>query len=366
MARLTPPPGPAPASTDTPGAPETVESPPHAQTRKAPEKAPETPALSVILLTLDEEDNIEDALLSLANQEDAALEMLVIDSASQDETIPRAERVAAQDPRIRIDACDHYLSVGQARNRGLRQARAQKVAFMSADATAAPGWARAALDGLQEADIVYGRQEHAPRKHTVATLSRGMRYHHFQDDHDRPAADYASNVNAAIRRDVFHRLHYVDDGPASALDDILFTREAQSLGYGVAYRRDMRVRHKDSATLKDELVKNRREGFGWGLLAPQLGLNVPVVLWGLAAALSLAALIALPQLLTLALFLFVLWAPALRRASRSVPLARLAPLPWLGALLVSPLFDLAFLFAYLSGLRRPRGDLSGRTHPQGA
>lgn len=364
MARLTLPPEPAPACSDTPRASKAIES--QVQIEDAPDEAPETPALSVILLTLDEEDNIEDALLSLASQEDAALEILVIDSASQDETIPRAEQIATEDPRIRIDACDHYLSVGQARNRGLRQARAQTIAFMSADATAAPGWARAALDALKEADIVYGRQEHSPREHTIATLSRGMRYHHFQHDHDRPAADYASNVNAAIRRDVFHRLRYVDDGPASALDDILFTREAQGLGYQVAYRRDMQVRHKDSATVKEELVKNRREGLGWGLLAPQLGLNVPVVLWATAAALSLAAMITFPHLLTVALFLFVLWAPALRRASRSLILARRAPLPWLGALFVSPLFDLTFLFAYLSGLRRPRGDLSGRTHPQGA
>ncbi len=377
MARLTPTPGPAPAELQDPNQRQALpknqaqtQTPNRTRTTRSeahhPEPGPEPPALSVILLTLDEEDNIVDALNSLTRQEDASLEILVIDAASQDDTVARAKPLAEQDPRIRIDASDHYLSVGQARNRGLRQARSQNIAFMSADATAAPGWARAAIEALQAADIVYGRQEHTPDKRTIATLSRGMRYHHFQDDHERPAADYASNVNAAVRRDVFDQLRYVDDGPASALDDILFTREAETLGYKIAYRRDMQVDHKDSATIKDELVKNRREGLGWGLLAPQLGLNMPVVLWGVAGALALAATIAMPQTATLALLLLVVWAPALRRASRSLGVGRRARLTWLGAVLLSPLFDLVFLFAYLAGLRRRRGDLSGLTHPQGA
>lgn len=328
--------------------------------------SPSTPRLSVIVVTLNEAENIEDAVLSLKQQEAVDLEVLIIDGKSTDDTVPRAKRLADDDPRVRVFPSAVPLAVGPSRNLGLHHARAPFVAFMSADASAAPGWARAALDGLEHADIVYGRQEHTPHRDTVATITRGLRYHHFQDDARRPASDYASNVNAAVRRAVFERLHYVDDGPASALDDILFTREAEALGYRIGYRRDMLVRHKDTATLRDELRKNRREGLGWGLLSPQLGLNLPVVAWAVAIALSLAALIALPHVATVTLFALMVWSPALRRGLRSLSVARRAPLAWLGAILVSPIFDLAFLFAYLTGLRRRRGDLTGRNHPQGA
>lgn len=328
---------------------------------------PAAPRLSVVLVTLNEEANITDAVRSLLDQEDTDLEVLVVDGGSKDRTVELAQDLAAQDPRVRVHASDRHLPIGESRNLGLRMARAPRLAFMSADATAGPGWARAAMEGLETVDVVYGRQEHDPGHLTVGAAVRGMRYHHFRDDGRRPPADFASNVNAAIRRDVFDKVRYVDDGPASALDDILFTAEAEQLGFMVAYRRDMLVRHKDAASLRQELVKNRREGHGWGLLSPRLGVHRTVLLWGLGLlgmALA-AAVLRHPAVVTLALL--ALFAPALRRAVRGGgPLLRKRPLALLGAVLVSPLFDLAFLVAYVNGLRHRRSDLTGVIQAQGA
>lgn len=323
------------------------------------------PRLSVIVLTLNEEANVVDAVESLLAQRDVDLEVLVVDSASQDRTVPLVQELAKSDPRVRLVASPTHLSIGKARNHGLEATDAPLVAFMSADATAAPGWARAIADALEEADVVYGRQEHTPPRPSVAAAVRGMRYHHFRDDAHRDPETYASNVNAAVRRIVFDRVHYVDDGPASALDDILFTKQAKMLGYQITYRRDMLVRHKDAVSMREELIKNRREGHGWGLLAPRLGMHWTVLAWGalLLAAIATAGITLHPAAWTLSAL--ILWAPTLRRAVHSLHLAR-RPAGWLGAILVSPAFDLAFLVAYLGGLRHRRNDLSGVIPFQGA
>lgn len=330
------------------------------------------PRLSVIVITLDEEANIEPALDSLLAQEGVPLEVLVVDGASLDRTVELAQKISQNDRRVRVFASPSHLSVGQARNKGLLHAQADAIAFMSADATAQPGWARSALEGLERSDIVYGRQEHEPGHTSVAAMVRGMRYHHFRRNHDQgqseheDAAAFASNVNAAIRREVFKQLRYVDEGPASALDDILFTTEARDLGYEIAYRSEMVVAHKDACTLREEAVKNRREGYGWGLLAPRLGIHRMVAAWGLLLVAALTVLAVWPGLVTLVAIMFAVWLPTLRRAVRSLGLARSGTGKWFAAIAVGPYFDLVFLFNYLNGLRRRRRDLSGLIHPQGA
>ncbi len=324
------------------------------------------PRLSVILLTLNEEANVVEAVRSLLDQQGVDLEVLVIDSASRDRTVPLTQELAKTDTRVRLIASPTHLSIGKARNIALQETRAPLVAFMSADATAAPGWARAVVSELEEADIVYGRQEHTPPRPNVAAAVRGMRYHHFNHDADRSPETYASNVNAAVRRRVFDRVRYVDDGPASALDDILFTRQAQELGYRVAYRRDMLVRHKDAGTLRQELIKNRREGHGWGLLSPRLGVHRSLLAWGAAVLAGLVFATITLHPLAIGLAVLLVYAPTLRRAARSLPMARGRGAAWLAGVALSPVFDLAFLLAYLGGLRHRRRDLSGVIPHQGA
>lgn len=319
------------------------------------------PHLSVIVLTRNEEANVEDAIRSLL-EGDPPVEVLVVDSASRDRTVEIAGRVARElgEERVRVVASERDIPIGEARNLGVRLARAPRIAFMSADATAAPGWAAEALGSLDDSDVVYGRQVHTPPRPSLASVCRGLRYHHFRSDAHAPPETYASNVNAAIRRSVFDHLRYVDDGPASALDDILFTREAMQLGYRVGYNPRMLVRHKDVSTLAGEWRKNRREGYGWGILAPQLGLNKMVLAWGGALAAAAGALVAFPGIPTLLLAFASLYASALRRVARAGgPYLRRTPGALLGATLLGPAFDIVFLIAYVRGLARRRGHLTG-------
>lgn len=314
----------------------------------------------MVVLTRNEEGNVADALDSLLGQGGVSLEVIVVDSASRDRTLDVARAYEARDARVRVIASPRDFPIGEARNVGLAAARGRVVAQMSADAMAAPGWAAAMVGALRDADVVYGRQEHAPDKLTPAAVVRGLRYHHFDAAERRPPETYASNVSAGVRREVLDRIRYVDDGPASALDDVLFTREATLLGLRVAYEPRMLVRHKDATTLRGELRKNKREGYGWGLLSRQLGLRRTILAWGGVLVVAGAALVAWPSWWLAALAVGLVYAPTLRRVARAGRrYVRSAPLALLGATLVSPAFDLAFLYHYVLGLKDRRADLTG-------
>jgi len=304
------------------------------------------PAVSVILITKNEAGNLPDCLGHLMTQTFRDFEIVAVDSASTDPTVEvlRAygEKIGAE--AFTLVASPVNLTFGEARNIGIEQARGRIIAFVSADAYPDAHWLEEMTTSLQEAEIVYGRQLHAPGEMNAATASRGLRYHHFNRD-DRDPTAYASNVNAGFRRDVFTQQRF--DPTVGASEDVLFTRKARARGLKVAYNPRMIVHHKDVASFKGELRKHAREGYAGGRLVKDLGLSVAHLAWAVAI---LAAAIATPflPLLGVPLLLGVLYAPTLRRLAsvpRSYPAGALA-----AGVAVSPLFDLIFVVNYLKGL----------------
>ena len=63
---------------------------------------------------------------------------------------------------------------------GITMAKHDIIAFVSADAVPADGWLGTLRGAIANADIVYGRQRHAPTRMNASTVSRGLRYHHFE------------------------------------------------------------------------------------------------------------------------------------------------------------------------------------------
>lgn len=310
---------------------------------------PRRPAFSVIVLTKNEEANLPDCLGRLLAQTRQDFEIVLVDSASTDGTLELARMYQAKvgPERLRIDASPVNLSFGDARNLGIAASRGDRVAFVSADAYPDRGWLEELAASLEEADIVYGRQVHAPPTLSPATVSRGLRYHHFQRD-DLPPEAYASNVNAGFRREVFELLRY--DARVGASEDVLLTRDARRIGLRVAYNPRAVVHHKDVTSVHGELRKQAREGETAGAEARRLGLNTPLLAWGAVLGATGVATVLVP-LIGAPLLGGALYAPALRRAAalrRAYPAHAL-----IGGLAVSPLFDLVHLAAYLKGMVTP-------------
>lgn len=307
-----------------------------------------SPKISVVVLTWNEEANIEACLSSLARQTCLDFEVVVVDAASKDATATIVTRLAETFPvPLRLHVASTRLRVGPARNLGVNLAQADLIAFLSADAEAEPSWIHQSLETSAFCDLTFGRQVHAPTHVTVGAAVRGLRYHFPEAGTDDPKR-YASNVNAVIRRKVLETFPFGASVGESAVDDLLLAQRAAAVGFRIEYNPDMVVRHRDVDSARAEFVKNLREGIGWGEHVTELGLHRTILAWGALLILALVAVSLAPGILTAYLVAAALWAPAMRRLIR-----RQTVLTWpdrFVGFVASPLFDLAFLVAYVRGL----------------
>lgn len=321
-----------------------------------------TPRLTVVVLTWNEARNIGACLASLARQREQDFEVVVLDAASTDGTADIVRAAQARFPvPLRLEVASHRIPIGQARNQGVAVARAPKVAFLSADAEADEHWAEEVLASLRAGDMVFGRQVHAPHAWTIGAAVRGLRYH-FPDG---PAADplkYASNVSAGFHREVLQAFPFEPD--TNAAEDLLLGKRASDAGYHATYNPAMVVYHHDVDDARVELRKNLREGAGCAVHAAELGLHTALLAWSALLGLALVLFLLDPGGETLLLLAGALWLPALRRAWRRR--AAMPPRALLLGLAASPVFDLAFLLAYLGGLAGvpPRRARVGGGQPQ--
>lgn len=132
----------------------------------------EVPEVSVVVATRNRAARLAALLDSLAAQEGAEYEVIVVDDGSDD----RTPEVIAQ---AGLRAIRHERPAGPAaaRNAGWRAARAGLVAFIDDDCVATPGWLRALLDVHRERPeaVIQGRTEpHPAEVHKHSAFSRSM------------------------------------------------------------------------------------------------------------------------------------------------------------------------------------------------
>jgi GT2 family glycosyltransferase/glycosyltransferase involved in cell wall biosynthesis len=87
----------------------------------------------VIIANYNGERFLRDALASACNQTLRAIEILVIDDASSDTSVEIANKLAAEDARIRVISRETRSGPGAARNDGIAAARGQWIAVLDSD-----------------------------------------------------------------------------------------------------------------------------------------------------------------------------------------------------------------------------------------
>ena len=113
----------------------------------APPTSP--PLISVIVPIYDVADHVAACIASLRAQTHAALDVLMIDDGSTDDSAARARAAAGDDPRFRLIAQDN-AGLSAARNRGLEAARGDYVAFVDSDDRVCPDFLALMLGALQD------------------------------------------------------------------------------------------------------------------------------------------------------------------------------------------------------------------------
>jgi len=91
------------------------------------------PQVSVLMAVYNGERYLESALRSVTEQTLRDIEIVVVDDCSTDESPAILQRLAAEDPRIRVFTAPHNLRLAGALNLGLDQVRAPLIARMDAD-----------------------------------------------------------------------------------------------------------------------------------------------------------------------------------------------------------------------------------------
>ncbi|GIX06918.1 MAG: hypothetical protein KatS3mg115_1321 [Candidatus Poribacteria bacterium] len=121
------------------------------------------PFVSVLVAARNEEENLERCLRSLLSQDYPSdrYEVILINDRSTDRTGEIAERIAQEDPRLRVVAItalsEGWTGKHQALHRGVQAARGEVLLMTDADGGAPPRWARAMVTRLgSEAGLVFG------------------------------------------------------------------------------------------------------------------------------------------------------------------------------------------------------------------
>ncbi|MEM3053858.1 MAG: glycosyltransferase family 2 protein [Candidatus Caldarchaeum sp.] len=110
---------------------------------------------SVIIPALNEERHITACLESLLKQDQADMEVIVVDNGSRDKTLQIAEEYAEKHPgKVRVIRLDRNMGPGGARNIGAQAARGEVLLFLDADMIFPPDFVKRLIQPILKGEAV--------------------------------------------------------------------------------------------------------------------------------------------------------------------------------------------------------------------
>ncbi len=111
--------------------------------------------VSIIMPLYNGADFLESTVHSVQAQTVSDWELIIIEDCSTDESRSLAERLAAEDPRIRLLKNPRNMGTAASRMKGIRESRGQWLAFLDCDDLWLPDKLEKQLPLLETADVVY-------------------------------------------------------------------------------------------------------------------------------------------------------------------------------------------------------------------
>jgi glycosyltransferase involved in cell wall biosynthesis len=113
----------------------------------------ESPLVSVIMPAYNSADFIAESIQSVLYQFHSNWELLIIDDASEDNTVEIIEKFASADPRIQLFQNKINQGTGISRNIGIKAAQGSFIAFLDADDLWLPEKLETQLDFMKSHDL---------------------------------------------------------------------------------------------------------------------------------------------------------------------------------------------------------------------
>ncbi|CAN7293487.1 glycosyltransferase family A protein [Phenylobacterium sp. LjRoot225] len=195
----------------------------------APKTASRTPLVSVIMPSFNSADTIEASLRSVVAQTYPALEIIVVDDGSRDDTVTRARAVPCERP-ILVEAEGRNQGAPRARNRGAELAKGEFLAFLDSDDSWSPDKIERQVQAMlaaPEAVLCYTQIRHDDHLGRVIYTSEYTRSGALGAELlTRNVVGSTSSV--MIRRDAFFGVGGFDPGFTACQDWDLWVRLAEA------------------------------------------------------------------------------------------------------------------------------------------
>ena len=223
------------------------------------------PFVSVIVPVYNGEKQIKaciEALLDQSYSEDR-YEIIIVDNGSTDSTV----EIAKEYPVALLEKREIQSSYA-ARNKGIRNAKGEILAFTDSDCVAEPRWIEEGVKALtsQSADLVGGKVDFMySKRRTTAELYDSVTF--MQIESYIKDSNVAATANLFVKSLLFDEIGMFPESVKSG-GDIQWTSRATSNGFSLVYAPEARVKHP-TRRLKPLLKKQYRVGKG----APNIWLS---------------------------------------------------------------------------------------------
>jgi GT2 family glycosyltransferase len=198
-----------------------------------------------------------DALLAERARFGAPVELIVVDSSTDEDAIGLSERYLDSVRWVPYRDEEHpsqtRTTIPQQRNLGVREARGDIVAFIDANCTPSSGWIAHLVEPLfsDAEDMAAGPVLGASAKDGIWTTGRNAK-----SRHGREYVDDAPSGNIAIKKEVFENVGMFDESFLYG-SDIDFTVRAVEKGYRIRFVREATIVH-DWGSTSDQMRRSWR------------------------------------------------------------------------------------------------------------
>lgn len=218
------------------------------------------PAVAVVLPTRDRRDALQRCLDSLATQTHPSFEIVVIDDCSSDGTPTVLQQFSDTHPDLTIRWMRNDTNTGtnRSRNRGIRDTRAELVAFIDSDCVATPDWLERLTRPFSDPCLaaVTGSIEMPPPSNVFE-----LTYHGTNRVVDKGYVNRLVACNMCIRRHLLLE-HPLDEDLKYGCDEEGIYLRLRAAGFSQRFVADAHVRHEHRHSARSLLRQARRGGAG--------------------------------------------------------------------------------------------------------
>jgi O-antigen biosynthesis protein len=229
---------------------------------------PASPIFSVIVCTRNGSSTLRACLQALSSQSYAKYEIIVIDDDSTD----GSEGIVHQFGKIHYYKQKH-AGLAAARNRGLRLAKGELLAYTDDDAMADEHWLARLIHAFEKSDIVAAGGPNLPprprnRTEQIVSLAPGGPAHVLLNDYE---AEHLPGCNLAIRKSALEKIGGFHEVFRTAGDDVDICWRLRAAGGKLRFVPGAVVWHHRRNSVRGYL----RQQKGYGLAEAQLIVRFP-------------------------------------------------------------------------------------------